>query len=196
MQLLALGSSPTSSCIVLHLLLPHMSSLASSLLKDHLIDVKEKTVWSNDERSSHALHPSHCWAKEKNVFLPIHIASSATVKTWDTTAVTVPTRTPADTAGALTIVIMSALLPILPALPPNASSPSTISMWALSVPPPSSLGMTPMSLASLLETTMEISKGMSLTESRGSASLGGASCYNPRTCRAPIFYFPHTLFPY
>ena len=44
-----------------------------------------------------------------------------------------------------------------------------------------------MSLASLLVITMETSKGMSLTESRGSASLGGASCYDPRTCRAPIF---------
>ena len=47
-----------------------------------------------------------------------------------------------------------------------------------------------MSLASPLETTTEILKGTSLTESRGSASLGGASCYNPQTCRAPIFLFP------
>ena len=117
-------------------------------------------------------------------------------KTQDTTVVTVPTPAPAGTAGALTIVIMSVLPLTSLAPPPNASSPFTISMWALSAPLPSLQETTPMSLASLLETTMEISKGMSLIESRGSASLGGASCYDPRTCRAPIFYFPRALFPY
>ena len=47
-----------------------------------------------------------------------------------------------------------------------------------------------MSLALLLGITTEILKEMSLTESRGSASLGGASCYDPQTCRTPIFLFP------
>ena len=112
------------------------------------------------------------------------------------TVATVPIHAPADTAGALTIIITSAPLPILPALPPSALSHSTTSMWALFVPPPSLLEMTLMSLASLLETMMETLKGMSLTESCKSASLGGAPCYDPRTCRAPIFYFPRTLFPY
>ena len=100
---------------------------------------------------------------------------------------TVPTHAPADIVGVLTIITMNVPLPILPAPLPNVSSHSTISMWALSAPPPSSLETTHMSLALLLETTMETSKGMLLTESRGSASLGGASCYDPRTCRAPIF---------
>ena len=109
---------------------------------------------------------------------------------------TVLTHTLADIAGALTIVIMSVPFLTSPAPPPNVSSPSTISMWGLSVPPPSFLETTPISLGSLLGTTMEILKGTSLTESRGSASLGGASCYDPRTCRAPIFYFPRALFPY
>ena len=97
------------------------------------------------------------------------------------------THVHADTAGALTIVTMNALPLISPAPPPNASSPSTISMWALSAPPPFLLETTHMSLALLLGITTEILREMSLTESRGSASLGGASCYNPRTCRAPIF---------
>ena len=44
-----------------------------------------------------------------------------------------------------------------------------------------------MSLVSLLETMMEILKETLLTESRGSASLGRVSCYDPQTCRAPIF---------
>ena len=103
------------------------------------------------------------------------------------TAATAPTHALADIAGALTIVTTSALPLTSPAPLPNVSSHSTISMWALSAPPPSLLETIPMSLASLLETTMETSKGMLLTESCGSASLGGASCYNPRTCRAPIF---------
>ena len=195
MWLLALGSSLTSSCIDLHPL-PLASSLESSLLKDHLTNVKEKTVSSNDKSSSHALHQSQCWAKGRNASLHTHTASSAIARTQDMTAATVPTHAPADTAGAPITIIMSVLLPISPALPPSALSPSTISMWALSVPPPFLLETTPMSLASLLETTMEILKGTSLTESRGSASLGGASCYDPRTCRAPIFYFPCALFPY
>ena len=189
MQLFALGSSLTSPCIVRHPL-PHASSLASSLPRDHLTDAKEKTVWSSDEWSSHALRPSHYWAKGKSAFLLIHIALSATARIQGMTVATVPTHAPADIAGALTIVIMSAPLPTLPAPPPNALFPSTISMWALSAPPPSLLETTPMNLTSLRETTMETSKGMSLIESRGSASLGGASCYDPQTCRAPIFLFP------
>ena len=112
------------------------------------------------------------------------------------TVATVLTRAPAGTAGAPTIVIMSALPLTSRAPPPNVLSHSTISMWALSAPPPSSLETTPMSLALLLEITMETLKEMSLTESRGSASLGGASCYDPRTCRAPTFLFPRALFPY
>ena len=111
-------------------------------------------------------------------------------------AATVLTHALADTAGALTIATTNALLLTSPAPPLDVSSPFTISMWALFAPPPSLLEMTHMSLASLLGITMETSKEMSLTESRGSASLGGASCYDPRTCRAPIFYFPRALFPY
>ena len=195
MQPFALGSFPTSPCIVLHPP-PYVTSLVSLLLKDHLTDAKEKTAWSSDGWLSHALRPSHCWAKGKSASLPTHIASNVTVRTQGTIAATVPIHALADTAGALTIITMS--VPLLTSLvpPPNASSPSTISMWALSAPPPSLLEMTPTSLASPLETTMEILKGTSLTESRGSASLGGASCYDPRTCRAPIFYFPRALFPY
>ena len=112
------------------------------------------------------------------------------------TAATAPTHAPAGIAGALIIVIMNVLVPTLPAPLPNALSHSTISMWALFAPPPSLLEMTRMSLALLLEITTEILRVMSLTESRGSASLGGASCYDPRTCRAPTFYFPRALFPY
>ena len=112
------------------------------------------------------------------------------------TVVTVLTHVPADIAGALTIATTSAPPLTSPAPLPNASYHSTISMWALSAPPPSLLETTPMSLALLLETTMETSKRMSLTEPRGSASLGGASCYDPQTCRAPIFLFPRALFPY
>ena len=196
MQLLALGSFPTSSYTALHPL-PHVSSLVSLLLKDHPTNAKEKTVWSNDEWSNHALHQSHCWAKEKNISLPIHIASNATVRTQDMTAATTHTCALADIAGALTIATINVLLPTSLAPLPNALSHSTTSMWALFVPPPSLLGTTSMSLASLLETMTEILKGTSLTESHGSASLGGASCYDPQTCRAPIFfYFPRTLFPY
>ena len=103
------------------------------------------------------------------------------------TVAIVLTHALADIAGALTIVTMNVPLPISPAPLLNASSHFTISMWALFALPPSLLETIPTSLASLLETTMGTSKGMSLTESRGSASLGGASCYNPRTCRAPIF---------
>ena len=103
------------------------------------------------------------------------------------TAVTAPTHALADIAGALTTVTMNVPLPISPAPPPNASSHSTISMWALSAPPPFLLETTPMNLALPLEITMETLKRMSLTESHGSASLGGASCYDPRTYRAPIF---------
>ena len=170
MRLLALGSSPTLSYIALHPLL-HTSSLASSLLKDHLIDVKEKTVSSNDKWSNHALYPNHCWAKERSISPPTYIVSNATARTQGMTAVIVLTHALAGTAGALTIVTMNALLPTLPAPPPNVLFHSTISIWALSAPLPSSLEMTPMSLASLLETMMEILKEMSLTESRGSASL-------------------------
>ena len=195
MRPFALGSSLTSPCIVLHPL-PHASSLASSLPRDHLTDAKEKIVWSSDEWSSHALRPSHCWAKGKSAFLLTHIALNATARTQGMTVATVLTHALADTAGALTIVTTNALPLISPAPPPNASSPFTISMWALSAPPPSLLETIPTSLASLLETTMGTSKGTLLTESRGSASLGGASCYDPRTCRAPIFYFPRALFPY
>ena len=103
------------------------------------------------------------------------------------TVATVLTHALADTAGALTIVTTNALPLTSPAPPPNVSFPSTILMWALSVPPPFLLEMTPTNLALLLEITTETSKGMSLAESHGSASLGGASCYDPRTCRAPIF---------
>ena len=196
MRPLALGSFLTSSCIVLHPLLPCKSSLASLLLKDHLTDAKEKTVSSNDKWSNHALCQSQCWAKGRNTFLPTHIVSSATARTQGTTAVIALTHTLADIAGALTIVTMSAPLPTSPAPLPNALFHSTTSMWALFVPPPSLLETTLMSLVLLLETMMEILKGTSLTESRGSASLGGASCYDPRTCRAPIFIFPCALFPY
>ena len=195
MRLFALGSSLISPCIVLHPL-PRASSLASSPPRDHLTDAKEKIVWSSDEWSTHALRPSHCWAKGKSAFLLTHTALSATARTQGTTVATVLTHALADIAGALTIVTTNALLLTSPAPPPNASSPFTISMWALSVPPPSSLETTRMSLALLLEITTEILRVMSLTESRGSASLGGASCYDPRTCRAPIFYFPRALFPY
>ena len=103
------------------------------------------------------------------------------------TVATVLTHALADIAGALTIITTSALPLTSPAPLPNASSHFTISMWAPSVPPPSLLETIPTSLASLLETTMETSKGMSLIESCGSASLGGASCYDPWICRAPIF---------
>ena len=103
------------------------------------------------------------------------------------TVATVLTHALADTAGALTTVTTNALPLTSPAPPPNASSPFTISMWALFAPPPSLLGMTHMNLVLLLGITTEILREMSLIESRGSASLGGASCYDPRTCRAPIF---------
>ena len=195
MQLFAPGSSLTSPCIARHPL-PHASFLASSLPRDRLTDAKEKTVWSSDEWSSHALRPSHCWAKGKSVFLLTHIALSATARTQGMTVATALTHALADTAGAPTIVTTNALPLTSPAPPPNASFPCTISMWALSAPPPSLLETTHMSLALLLEITMEILKEMSLTESCGSASLGGASCYDPRTCRAPIFYFSRALFPY
>ena len=112
------------------------------------------------------------------------------------TAATACTRTLADIAGALTIATMNVLLPTLLAPLPNALSHSTTSMWALFAPPPSSLEMTLMNLTSLLEIMMETSKETSLAESRESASLGEASCYNLHTCRAPIFYFPCALFPY
>ena len=186
MRPFALGSSLTSPCIVLHPL-PHDTSPAFSLPKDHLTDAKEKTVWSSDEWSSHAPHLSHCWAKGKSVFLLIHTALSATARTQGMTVATVLTHALAGTVGAPTIVTTNALPLTSPAPPPNASSPFTISMWALSAPPPSSLETTRTSLALLLEITMEILRVMSPTESRGSASLGGASCYDPRTCRAPIF---------
>ena len=186
MRPFALGSSLTSPCIVLHPL-PHDTFPAFSLPKDHLTGAKEKTVWSSDEWPSHAPHLSHCWAKGKSAFLPIRTALSATARTQDMTAATVLTHALADTAGALTIAITNVLPLTSPAPPPNASSPFTISMWALSAPPPSLLEMTRMSLALLLEITTEILRVMSLIESRGSASLEGASCYDPRTCRAPIF---------
>ena len=106
------------------------------------------------------------------------------------TAATAHTHVRAGTVGAPTIAIMNALPPTLLAPLPIVLSHSIISMWELSAPPPSLLEMIPMSLISLLETMMEILKGTLLTESCGSASLGGASCYNPWTCRAPIFLFP------
>ena len=186
MRPFALGSSLTSPCIVLHPL-SRASSLASSPPKDHLTDAKEKIAWSSDEWSTHALRPSHCWAKGKSAFLLTHTALSATARIQGTTVATVLTHALAGIAGAPTIVIMNALLLTSPAPPLDVSSPFTISMWALFAPPPSLLETIPTSLASLLETTMGTLKGMLLTESRGSASLGGASCYDPRTCRAPIF---------
>ena len=48
MQLPAPELSLTSSYTILHPL-PHVSSLAFLLLKDHLINAKDKTVWNSNK---------------------------------------------------------------------------------------------------------------------------------------------------